>query len=243
LEAPENTMAAVKHGIRVGSDWQEIDVRLSKDLRVIVIHDDTVDRTTNGSGPVSEMLAADLQDLTAGSPKWSEKLSARLGALGVLEPVFDDRFAEEKIPTLEQILLLPDSRVMIEIKTEPRTELVVRKVIEVIDRSGARGRVAIGSSDQAILRQALAQDPSIPLIGIVKTEAALEEIAELPVRALAVHQSLVDAALTTASDDTAVWAYTAYTAEQAHHLLQRGVHGIVTDIPSQVVHLLRSQVD
>jgi glycerophosphoryl diester phosphodiesterase len=243
LEAPENTLAAVKHGIRVGSDWQEIDVRLSKDLRVVVMHDDTVDRTTNGSGPVSEMLAADLQHLTAGHPKWSEKVSARLGALGVLEPVFDDRFAEEKVPTLEQVLSLQGSRLMIEIRTDPRAELVVRKVIDVIDRTGAHGRVAIGSFDQAILRQALEQDPSIPLIGIAKTEKDVKEKLELPLSALAVRQSLVETALVSAPTRVAVWAYTAYSPEQASALSQQGVHGIVTDIPSQVVHLLSSQVD
>jgi glycerophosphoryl diester phosphodiesterase len=220
LEAPENTLAAVKHGIRVGSDWQEIDVRLSKDLRVVVMHDDTVDRTTNGSGPVSEMLAADLQHLTAGHP-----------------------FAEEKVPTLEQVLSLQGSRLMIEIRTDPRAELVVRKVIDVIDRTGAHGRVAIGSFDQAILRQALEQDPSIPLIGIAKTEKDVKEKLELPLSALAVRQSLVETALVSASTRVAVWAYTAYSPEQASALSQQGVHGIVTDIPSQVVHLLRSQVD
>ena len=132
---------------------------------------------------------------------------------------------------------------MIEIKTDPRAELVVRKVIDVIDRTAAHGRVAIASSDQAILGHASVQDPSIPLIGIAKTEETLEEIVELPVRALAVRQSLVDAALTRAPSGMAVWAYTAYTPEQASDLSQQGVHGIVTDVPSQVAHLLRSQVD
>jgi glycerophosphoryl diester phosphodiesterase len=243
LEAPENTLAAVKHGIRVGSDWQEIDVQLSKDQRVIVMHDDTVDRTTNGSGLVGEMLAVDLQQLTADQPMWSDKVIARLRALGVSEPGFGDRFAGERVPTLEQVLRLPNSRLMIEIKTDPRAELVVRKVLDVIDRTGAHRRVAIGSFDQGILEQALAQDPSIPLIGIAKTEEDVEERLELPLRALAVRQSLVETALTRAPTGVAIWAYTAYTPEQASDLAQQGVHGIITDVPSQVVYLLRAQVD
>ncbi len=111
LEAPENTLAAVKHGIEVGSDWQEIDVQLSKDQRVVVMHDDTLDRTTNGSGPVGEVLAVDLQQLTAGQPNWSAKVKVRLKALGVSEPAFGDRFARETVPSLEQVLgCLPHRR-------------------------------------------------------------------------------------------------------------------------------------
>ncbi len=243
LEAPENTLAAVKHAIDVGSDWQEIDVQLSRDQRVIVMHDDTLDRTTNGSGLVGEVLAADLLQLTAGQPEWSAKAKTRLEALGVSEPVFSDRFVRETVPSLEQVLRLRDSRLMIEIKSEPRAELVVRQVVEEIDRTGAHGRVAIASFDQAILEQALVRDPSIPLIGIASTQEAIEEKLELPIRVLAVRASLVEVALQRAPTGVAIWAYTAYTPEQARDLAQLGVYGIVTDVPSQVVQDLRSQVD
>src|SRR5688500_15952335 len=55
LEAPENTLAAIRHGAAVGSDWIEIDVTLSRDDEVIVIHDDTLERTTDGTGMVEAM--------------------------------------------------------------------------------------------------------------------------------------------------------------------------------------------
>lgn len=241
LEAPENTFAAVKHGIAAGSDWQEIDVQLSKDERVVVIHDDTLDRTTNGSGPVGQMLAEDLQQLTAGQPDWSAKVRARLTALGVSEPDFGERFARETIPSLEQILRLQDSRLMIEIKTDPRAELIVARVIEEIDRAGARGRVAIGSFDQAILEQAFLRAPSIPLIGIAGTERGIEEKLELPIRVLAVRASLAKVARKRAPTGVAVWTYTAYTPDQARDLAELGVHGIVTDVPAQVVRFLRGK--
>jgi glycerophosphoryl diester phosphodiesterase len=239
LEAPENTLAAVRHGIGAGSDWQEIDVQLSLDQRVIVIHDDTLDRTTNGSGPVGEMLAADLQQLTSGNPGVSEKLKERLELLGVPEPRFGDRFAGERVPSLEQVLQLQHARLMLEIKTDPRSELVVRKIVEEIDRAEARGRVAIASSDQAILGQALARAPSIPLIGIAKSEEAIEAMLEMPIRALAVRAPLVTIALERAPAVVAIWGYTAYTPEQATEFAQQGVHGIVTDVPMQVIQLRR----
>ncbi|MEJ2581150.1 MAG: glycerophosphodiester phosphodiesterase family protein, partial [Acidobacteriota bacterium] len=80
--APENTLAAVRAAIEVGADMAEIDVTLSADMQVVVIHDATLDRTTNGSGEVSRFALEDLRKLDAGS--W-----------------FDPSFAGEIIPTLD----------------------------------------------------------------------------------------------------------------------------------------------
>ena len=77
LEAPENTLAAFRHGVAAGSDWQELDVTLSSDGQLVVIHDDDLDRTTNGSGPVGKKTWADLQKLTAGQPNWSKEAAIR----------------------------------------------------------------------------------------------------------------------------------------------------------------------
>src|SRR5262245_3399321 len=66
LLAPENTMAAFARAHALGVDGFELDVRLSRDGEVMVIHDASVDRTTNGSGRVSAMAAAELSALDAG---------------------------------------------------------------------------------------------------------------------------------------------------------------------------------
>ena len=71
--APENTMAAFQLALDQGADGIELDVMLTKDNRIAVIHDDTVDRTTSGSGRVSEMTLAELQALDAGD---GEKISS-----------------------------------------------------------------------------------------------------------------------------------------------------------------------
>jgi len=75
---PENTMLAIRKAVEMGADIVEIDVRLSKDHYPIVIHDETLDRTTNGKGPVSSYTLAELKTFNAG--------------------------AGEKIPTLEDVL-------------------------------------------------------------------------------------------------------------------------------------------
>ena len=81
INRPENTLAAFEEAVRVGADGIELDIHLSKDGEVVVIHDETVDRTTDGCGRISQMTVADLRELDAGA--W-----------------FDVAFAGQKIPTL-----------------------------------------------------------------------------------------------------------------------------------------------
>jgi glycerophosphoryl diester phosphodiesterase len=83
--APENTLCALKKAHEQGATWVEFDVQLSADNHAIVIHDETVDRTTNGTGLVSELDLSALQQLEAGA--W-----------------FDPSFKNERIPTLKQWL-------------------------------------------------------------------------------------------------------------------------------------------
>src|SRR5215471_14850334 len=65
--APENTLASFRKGFELGAPLLELDVHLSADGHLVVIHDETVDRTTNGSGRVGDLSAADIRRLDAGS--------------------------------------------------------------------------------------------------------------------------------------------------------------------------------
>ena len=65
--APENTLTAFRRAIEAGADWLEFDVQMTKDGALVVIHDETVDRTTNGSGAVRDMTLAEIHALDAGS--------------------------------------------------------------------------------------------------------------------------------------------------------------------------------
>ncbi len=82
--APENTLAAFELAVRQGADAIELDAKLTADGQVVVIHDQTVDRTTDGSGKVSDLTLAELRALDAGSH-------------------FDVSFRGEPIPTLEEV--------------------------------------------------------------------------------------------------------------------------------------------
>ena len=82
-EAPENTLKAILKGIKCGAKYIEIDVRRSSDGALVLMHDETVDRTTDGSGRVSEMTLKELRDLNAGEggpvPTLEEALDAVRG--------------------------------------------------------------------------------------------------------------------------------------------------------------------
>lgn len=97
--APENTLSAFQMAEEMGADWIELDCRLTRDNEVVVIHDDTLDRTTSGSGYVREASLHEIKQLDAGS--W-----------------FEDKWRGERVPTLDQVFEYAKGRigVYVEIK-------------------------------------------------------------------------------------------------------------------------------
>ncbi|MBE6665796.1 MAG: hypothetical protein E7603_06220 [Ruminococcaceae bacterium] len=126
---PENTMEAFRAAVELGVDQIETDVRITKDGELVLIHDDKVDRTTNGSGKVCEKTLAELRALDAGNG--------------------------EKIPTLMELMELvkdhPTMTLDLELKeypTEGREEIafeVCDRVLDIVDRYGFTDRVVINS--------------------------------------------------------------------------------------------------
>lgn len=126
---PENTMEGFRAALEVGVDQIETDVRLSKDGELVLIHDSTLDRTTNGTGPVCEKTLVELKQLDAGN-----------GA---------------KIPTLLELMELvkdhPTITLDLELKVYPRdfgeevSYEVCRRVLEIVDRYDFADRVVINS--------------------------------------------------------------------------------------------------
>ncbi len=78
--APENTLAAIRQGISLGVDFIEADVQRTRDSRLVILHDEFVDRTTDGTGPVSGLTADELQLLDAGEGERVPTLEAALAA-------------------------------------------------------------------------------------------------------------------------------------------------------------------
>lgn len=128
--SPENTFASYKKAVEMGADGIEIDVHKSKDGYLIVCHDETVDRTTNGSGYIKDINMKDLKSLDAGS--W-----------------FDIDYAGEKIPLLDEVLefvKMENLLLNIEIKNGPIFyDNIEKDVINAVKNFGLEEKVIISS--------------------------------------------------------------------------------------------------
>lgn len=241
LEAPENTLASLRHGIACGSDWQEVDITLTRDGHAVIIHDDTLERTTKGQGAVAAMSLLELSALRAGAPVWTEPARLALTALGITElPIFGERYVEERIPTLDQVLALPGAQLMLELKTTPEPERLAKAVVDAVHRAGMQKHVALGSFDLATVAAVKKLDPSLPRIGIAEHEQALQGLLDLGVDILAVDTPLVPIAVAVKPPEVAVWTWTVYTQDAARRLTTQGADGLITDVPAQLVKALRS---
>lgn len=118
---PENTLAAFAESVRIGSDGIELDVHLSKDQEVVVIHDETINRTTNGKGEVTDFTLAELKQFDAGS--W-----------------FACHYEQERIPTLLEVFellqgLAYQGMVNIEVKTDEKEYPgIEEKVVAIVQQ-------------------------------------------------------------------------------------------------------------
>jgi glycerophosphoryl diester phosphodiesterase len=145
---PENTIAAFDHAVSLGVDAIECDVHLSKDGEVVVIHDDSVDRTTDASGTVSAFTAADLARMDAA---WSF-----LDLEGT--PAFRRRGIG--VPRLADVLdRLPAVPFVLELKGDDPA--IVPPVLDVIRHRGRAPDVVLGGFSHAVLTAARAQAPEI----------------------------------------------------------------------------------
>ncbi|HET9012802.1 MAG TPA: glycerophosphodiester phosphodiesterase, partial [Gemmatimonadaceae bacterium] len=145
--APENTLAAFEQGLRAGADGLELDVRLSADGVPVVVHDPTLDRTTNATGPVAARTAAELARVDAG---W--RFAGPHGD-------FPFRGQGLGIPALREVLLRHrDVPIIIEMKID--SEAMATRVAGDIVAAGAEGNVCAagyGGTSAAAIRRALPQ--------------------------------------------------------------------------------------
>jgi len=160
--APPNTLAAFRRAAELGADGIELDAHLSADGAVVVIHDFTVDSTTDGSGRVAGMTLAALKELDAGAR-------------------FDPAFAGERIPTLEEVFAAVGRQLLInvELKTMSFQDSgLERRVVELVERHGLAEWVLLSSFPPAAIRRARRLAPHLP-IGFLYETAPLSRLARL----------------------------------------------------------------
>lgn len=147
--APENTLEAFRLALAQGADGLELDVTLSADGVPVVIHDDRLDRTTNGQGPVNRRTLRELKSLDAG-------YTARFG----------QQFAGARLPTLAEVFEAFDSAPVINVELKhdhsPGRQLA-QKVVEVIRTHGQQDRVLLSSFQFSSLGRVKALAPELPV--------------------------------------------------------------------------------
>ena len=162
--APENTMEAFKLGVEAGADAIELDVHLTADGQLAVIHDDTLDRTTNRTGRVADLTMDEIREADAGA--------AFAGPDGEGHP-FEGRGLT--VPTLPEVLdWLPDSTgIVIEIKARAASDAVVKAIAD--HPAKADGRVSVISFDEATIDRVRELDPGIRTGYLVAPGQSLDE--------------------------------------------------------------------
>jgi len=206
-EASENTLLAIRRALEIGVDGIEVDVRLSADKHPVLMHDERVDRTTNGRGFVSEMSLEELK-----------RLSTPDG---------------EKIPTLEEALELVDGkcRLIVELKVPEAVEPALRAV----KNHDALSWVIFSSFYHRALLKLSSLNPNVRTGVIVSSQPISPARLALDAKACAIFQKytyldrkIVDEAHEQGLD---IYAWTVDNVESATRLASIGVDGIVTNRP------------
>jgi len=223
--APENTHAAFAAALALGVDAIELDCQLSADGELVVVHDETLERTTSGIGPV-------------GAKSWNELAALDAGAW------WDARFRGERIPRLADVLAQVDARALlnVELKSARDVGAIEEKLATLVAGAGAADWVLFSSFSAAALRNLRALAPWAA-IGVLcdrrPAAAALARAAELGARCVAPGRRVVDAALISAAhaQELGVWVWTVNDVRTMRRLAAAGVDALFSDYPERLVAL------
>ncbi len=224
---PENTLAAFRSAIDAGAQMIELDVSLSRDRHLVVIHDETVDRTTNGTGVVKSLTLDQLSQLDAGS--W-----------------FDPRFHAERLPTLSQVLdaVKGHLRVNIEIKPEAfeargPTDAVERQVLNLVREKAMLDDVLVSSFEWMVLESIRRVEPDVAL-GLLSDVPADERLFHWFQRVKGFSWHPDYRVVTRQQVDglhglgARVFPYAVDGKIDTHGMLSMGVDGLIVDDPRQM---------
>jgi glycerophosphoryl diester phosphodiesterase len=229
---PENTLAAFHAAVQTGVSMIELDVMFSRDRKLVVIHDATLERTTNGHGAVNGYALEKLKRLDAGS--W-----------------FDPKFADQRLPELSEVLDLVNgrTRVNIEIKAHAYEhhhppDAIEKQVVRLVKQKNLQDSVLISSFEIDILVQiARMEDP--PPIALLSESPASNRIVEICTRLkvfswhpdhLIVTPHQVD---TMQAAGLKVFPYNVDTFEDYVKMIDMKVDGVITDDPVSAAHWSR----
>jgi glycerophosphoryl diester phosphodiesterase len=228
--APENTMASFRKGYELKADMIELDIQMSKDRELVVIHDGDVSRTTGGKGHIRDMTMEDIRSLEAGSH-------------------FSSAFKGEKIPILREVLSWAKDKIplAIEIKGDPQpAEGIEERLVTLLQEYNMINRVMVISFHHASLKRLKEMEPSVAT-GIIYYAALVDTVAVArAAKADSIHPGWK---FCTASmiekvhrAGLAVYAWAANDEEEMKHLIKMGIDAIGTNYPDRL-HAVLDTID
>lgn len=237
--APELTLPSFDKALELGADFIELDIQLSQDGEIVVIHDTSLSRTTNVDGLVRFMTLAELKKLDAGS--WFNEKYPEHG---------DDRFIGLQIPTLEEIFQLygRSTNYMIEIKATDKYPGIEEKLLALLKKHELMDgeNVIIQSFNRNVLKSIARKHPQLPLLQLIskpsRGKGAERELKDASSYAFAVGvkgKKLKEDYLKKAkANGLQVYVYTIDRKKDMKKLIEWGVDGIITNYPNRLTEVL-----
>ncbi|WP_244671118.1 MULTISPECIES: glycerophosphodiester phosphodiesterase [Bacillaceae] len=227
--APENTLASFEKAIELGFDYIELDVRLSKDKQLVVIHDANVLRTTDGEGLIEDLTVRDIKKLDAGS--W-----------------FSPAFAGEKIPLLNEVLKKVSGKtgIIIEMKSPENQPGMTEILADMLNSYKPDNHIKVQSFHINEMKKFHQLAPEIPAGLLLSKHLDLFHLASYRDFAsfLSVHHLLLSKSFINQAElfDYEIYSWTISKQYQFADMQRLGVHGIISDdekkIPDSIMYVL-----
>lgn len=217
--APENTLASFRQAMEIGSDFIELDIHLSKDGELIVMHDETVNRTTNGKGKIKNLTLEQIKNLDAGS--W-----------------FGNEFKGLVVPTLDEVFQLSNGKIklLIEVKGNPKKYPgIEKKLIDKIYKYYSKDWCIVQSFEEEFLNNIHKMDSTIPLHQLIVGKIFPLKI---PVFILAVNPNYHFVSVKKVEklhlQNKKIFVWTVNEEKKMQKLISMGVDGIITNYPGKL---------
>ncbi len=220
--APENTLVSVRKAMELGADYCEIDVQLTKDGEVVLLHDSHLKRTAGNAGTLSEYTLDELRQFEVGS--W-----------------FGPDFDGEPIPTLRQVIRTVKGKMLlnIEIKVSREETDIVRKVVDIIHSEGITKKCIVTSFGRSEVEKIKELDPRI-MTGFIFSQKYPPDVFEGNWEALSCNYKVVDADFVAKARENKkkIYVWTVDDEEEMKRLMELQVDGIITNRPQDLIPLV-----
>ncbi|MCR8631662.1 glycerophosphodiester phosphodiesterase [Paenibacillus radicis (ex Xue et al. 2023)] len=228
-EAPENTLGAFRLGLEQGCDGIELDIHLTKDDEIIVIHDSTLDRTTDMTGSVHDMRLEEIKKADAG--RW-----------------FHEKYEGERVPLLEEVFDLVPAEVMINVEIKHSTEGRLEPLLlDLMKKKDRMHNVVVSSFNHKNLLNLKKLEPEakVGLLYELNTGSNSDLVDSFEATLYSLHPNYKGMDKETVSDAIAlglkVYPWTINDEDQMALAIDYGVSGIITDYPGRLRELLQQR--